>query len=204
MSKDAAATRRLLVEAARRRFASEGYRATTVRDIAADAGVNVALINRYFVSKQGLFEACLDRVVRDLGDGETGTDATPGADGEPRERDLERTLQDLIRHIVRSPTDEDSLQLVLLLRSSHDDEVDRVRRDTLRRYAGRLAQAVGGEVTDDLLLRAEIALSVVLGMSMLRTSTQVEPLASADPDAVAGPLTDALRALLRGTTTEPR
>ncbi|WP_439692196.1 TetR/AcrR family transcriptional regulator [Curtobacterium sp. SP.BCo] len=192
MSKDAAATRLLLVQAARRRFAFDGYRATTVRDIAADAGVNVALINRYFVSKEGLFRACLDRVVHDLGDDHDG--------GRALVPDLERALQDLIGHIVRSPTDEDSMQLMLLLRSSGDDGADAIRRETLRRYAERLAGAVGREVTEDLLVRAEIALSVVLGMTMLRTSTQVEPLASVDAAAVAGPLEDALRALLSGTT----
>jgi AcrR family transcriptional regulator len=193
MSKDAAATRLLLVQAARRRFAFDGYRATTVRDIAADAGVNVALINRYFVSKEGLFRACLDRVVRDLRS-EGDVEEHPGPD-------LDRALGDLIGHIVQSPTDEDSMQLMLLLRSSGDDAADAIRRETLRRYAERLAGVVGREVTDDLLVRAEIALSVVLGMSMLRTSTQVEPLASADAAAVAGPLEDALRALLSGTTT---
>ena len=67
-ARDAVNTRRLLLEAARRRFAHDGYGATTSRDIAADAGVNVALINRYFVSKEGLFEACLARTVQELDD----------------------------------------------------------------------------------------------------------------------------------------
>lgn len=179
MSKDAAATRALLVQAARRRFAFDGYKAATVRDIAGDAGVNVALISRYFGSKEGLFRACLDRAV-----------TAPAASG------IDDALADLVRHIVRSPTDDDSLQLMLLLRSSGDDGADAIRRDTLRRYAERLAGAVGGTATDDLLLRAEIALSVVLGMTMLRTATRVEPLASADEATVEGPLGDALRALL--------
>lgn len=184
MSKDAAATRQLLVRAARRRFAFDGYRATTVRDIAADAGVNVALINRYFVSKEGLFRACLDRVVDDL---------EPAS---PHEVDFDRALRDLIGHVVRSPSDDDSVQLMLLLRTSGDDGADAIRRETLRRYAERLAGVVAGDVGDDLLIRAEIALSVVLGMTMMRASTRVEPLASASEDAIAGPLDDALRALL--------
>ncbi|PYY45470.1 TetR/AcrR family transcriptional regulator [Curtobacterium sp. MCBD17_023] len=187
MSKDAAATRLALLQAARRRFALDGYRATTVRDIAADAGVNVALINRYFVSKEGLFRACLVRTTP------TSTTPRPGPD-------LERAIGGLIRHIIRSPTDEDSMQLLLLLRSSGDEAVDDIRRETLRGYADRLAGAVrpDGIVDEDLLVRAEIALSVVLGMTMLRTSTRVEPLASAEVEAVAGPLEEALRALLGG------
>src|ERR1700712_3708486 len=61
MPRDADATRQMLLAAARRRFALDGYSSTTVRDIARDAGVNVSLINRYFDSKEGLFEACLQR-----------------------------------------------------------------------------------------------------------------------------------------------
>lgn len=115
---------------------------------------------------------------------------------QPVERGLERALSGLVSHVVRTPTDDDSLQLMLLLRSSGDDGADAIRRETLRRYAERLATAVGGEATEELLVRAEIALSVVLGMTMLRRSTAVEPLASADDDVVAGALDDALRALL--------
>ncbi|MBT1677628.1 TetR/AcrR family transcriptional regulator [Curtobacterium aurantiacum] len=184
MSKDAAATRLLLVQAARRRFAFDGYRATTVRDIAGDAGVNVALISRYFGSKEGLFRACLDRVVRDL------------SAEESREQGLERALTGIVTHIVRAPTDDDSLQLMLLLRSSGDDGADAIRRETLRRYADRLAGTVGEAGSDEMLVRAEIALAVVLGMSMLRQSTAVEPLASADDAVVSAALEDALRALL--------
>src|ERR1700744_3072446 len=57
--RDADETRQRLLQAARQRFAQDGYAATTVRDIAMEAGVNVALINRYFTSKEGLFEAYL-------------------------------------------------------------------------------------------------------------------------------------------------
>src|SRR5690348_5267904 len=64
--RDAARTRQALLEAARHRFAGDGYAATTVRDIADDAGVNVALISRYFQSKEGLFEACLTSAVDDM------------------------------------------------------------------------------------------------------------------------------------------
>src|SRR2546421_8360402 len=54
-SRNAAETRAALLAAARIRFARDGYEATNLRDIAADVGVNVALISRYFGSKEGLF-----------------------------------------------------------------------------------------------------------------------------------------------------
>src|SRR5690242_3532128 len=64
--RDAAQTRAALLDAARCRFARDGYAATTVRDIADDAGVNVALISRYFSSKEGLFEQCLTSAIDEL------------------------------------------------------------------------------------------------------------------------------------------
>ncbi|HEY3502615.1 MAG TPA: TetR family transcriptional regulator [Actinocatenispora sp.] len=53
-----ATEQRILAEAARL-FAEQGYRTVTVRAIAAAADVNLALINRYYGSKLGLFDAVL-------------------------------------------------------------------------------------------------------------------------------------------------
>ena len=64
--RDAGRTRRRLLDAARERFAADGFSSTTVRQVADDAGVDVALIKRYFGSKEGLFEACLAAAVDDL------------------------------------------------------------------------------------------------------------------------------------------
>lgn len=51
------ATRSRIAEAAGRRFASDGFERTTVRAVAADAGVDPALVLHYFGSKAGLFAA---------------------------------------------------------------------------------------------------------------------------------------------------
>ncbi|MGB2320942.1 MAG: TetR family transcriptional regulator [Candidatus Puniceispirillaceae bacterium] len=48
-----------ILAAARRRFSSHGYDGTGLRAIADLAGVNVALIGRYFGSKEGLFLAAV-------------------------------------------------------------------------------------------------------------------------------------------------
>jgi AcrR family transcriptional regulator len=49
-----------LIEAAIRLFAQKGFQGTTTKEIAEDAGVNEALIFRYFHSKQDLYAAILD------------------------------------------------------------------------------------------------------------------------------------------------
>jgi AcrR family transcriptional regulator len=53
--RNAAQTRADILAAARRRFAEEGFERTTLRAIAADVGVDAALVIRYFGSKQDLF-----------------------------------------------------------------------------------------------------------------------------------------------------
>ena len=57
---DGAATRNLILEAARRRLIEQGYANLNVRDIARDANVNHALIGYHFRGKQQLVLAVLD------------------------------------------------------------------------------------------------------------------------------------------------
>jgi AcrR family transcriptional regulator len=52
-------TQEQIRQSARRRFLAEGYQGVTMRAIAADAGVDVALVSYYFGSKQGLFAATM-------------------------------------------------------------------------------------------------------------------------------------------------
>src|SRR5271154_2511992 len=61
--RDAAQTRADILEAARRRFATEGYERTTLRAIAADVGVDAALVVRYYGGKQDLFATATEFVI---------------------------------------------------------------------------------------------------------------------------------------------
>lgn len=54
--RNAAATREAILEAAQRAFTEKGFDGAGLREIAAEAGVNAALVNRYFTSKEGLFD----------------------------------------------------------------------------------------------------------------------------------------------------
>ncbi|WP_219993197.1 TetR/AcrR family transcriptional regulator [Cryobacterium arcticum] len=190
-SRDAASTRLLLLKAARRRFARHGYSTTTVRDIAADAGVNVALINRYFSSKEGLFEACLRQVGEDLGR-PAGSTTT-----------IEHTLEKMLTRVADQPSGDHTMQLLLLLRSSGDDRADQIRLSTLRSFTEGIATSAGwqaGSADDDkLLLRAQIAMATALGVVLLRSSTGLEPLASATAEDLRDPLGEVLATLVAPT-----
>ncbi|WP_435745095.1 TetR family transcriptional regulator [Nocardioides sp. SYSU DS0663] len=53
-------TRRAIADAARRQFRAGGYAATSVRSVAAEAGVDPALVMRHFGSKEQLFLETID------------------------------------------------------------------------------------------------------------------------------------------------
>jgi AcrR family transcriptional regulator len=183
--RDAAQTRQLLLDEAGRRFARDGYASTTVRDIADGAGVNVALINRYFTSKEGLFEACLTHATTDLKKVAAGLDPADVA-------------ASMARRIAGSSGEARlDVGLLLLLRTSGDERIDDLRRNLIRSMSERLAASrTGGSPGDEALLRAQIVLSAALGIAVLRASIGVQPLATAGEDDLRAPLADLIDALL--------
>ncbi|GEO13734.1 TetR/AcrR family transcriptional regulator [Microvirga aerophila] len=80
-----------ILRAALRAFAQGGYEGTNLRRIAADAGVDVALIAHHFGSKLGLWKAVVDSLAaRRLTAGEGGTASAEVSD-----------LADRVRHALR-------------------------------------------------------------------------------------------------------
>lgn len=69
-----------ILDVAERLFAAKGFKGTSVRDIAQEAGVNIAMISYYFGSKEGLLELLFSKkmtasrlVLQDLLDNKTLT-----------------------------------------------------------------------------------------------------------------------------------
>lgn len=55
--------RQILMDTAERLFAERGFEAVSVRELAAEAGVNLAMVSYYFGSKEGLFEAIIENKI---------------------------------------------------------------------------------------------------------------------------------------------
>ncbi|MEV5314808.1 TetR family transcriptional regulator [Streptomyces sp. NPDC052610] len=53
------ATRVAILDAARERFAADGYDRATIRAIARDAGIDPSMVMRYYGNKEGLFAAAV-------------------------------------------------------------------------------------------------------------------------------------------------
>jgi AcrR family transcriptional regulator len=116
--RNAAATRAVILEAAKAQFAQLGYDRATVRGIAAQAGSDVALIKRYFGSKEALFTSALEASFQDdfLGEWDRRTFpleiATMMADNLYRDEERVHRFQFLLR-AATSPTTAPLLNLAI-------------------------------------------------------------------------------------------
>jgi AcrR family transcriptional regulator len=116
--RDHGATRDRLLDAGRLLFARDGFHKTTVREIAAEAGANLAAVSYHFRDKLGLYQEIAKGVIeatRDFSDASMRpTDVTPEARIEHYIRtNLERMsqhdpkllwIQQLMRHEMMNPS----------------------------------------------------------------------------------------------------
>lgn len=179
-------TRERLLAAASELFAERGYERATVRDIAARAGVNQALLFRHFGSKRALFGETMSR------GGLERLRATPP----------DRLVEVILSNMLAPPPDRDGSasgagrSLETLLRSvGAQDEVAAALASLSTDYARVLATVSDA---DDRALRADLALSWLLGIGLMRVVIRKRPLADADPAEVTRLVTDALARLLDG------
>jgi AcrR family transcriptional regulator len=186
--RDAAATREALLRAARGRFMRLGYDGTTLRDVAADAGVNLALIKRYFDSKEGLFKAALA--------------ATPGLLGGPDEFPRDRAgLAEALSHKLSAGAwpEFGEHPALMLLRVSGDERVDNLRRRALQDFSAQMLDATGtlpAQDGDERLLRAELLVALGVGVAVIRSAVGLQPLRDATSDDLIGPIRDIVDVLL--------
>ena len=106
---DRAARRETILRGAAAAFASNGYAATSMEDVAAAAGITKLIVYRHFESKQALYDAVLERVADQLRDqftsnyveGRPGTSSVAALLNVAEEDPAAFTL--LWRHAAREP-----------------------------------------------------------------------------------------------------
>ncbi|MCS0603559.1 TetR family transcriptional regulator [Streptomyces sp. LP11] len=177
--RDARETRARILRAAGAVFAERGFEAATVRDIAARAGVNQALIFRYFGSKKALLTEVMTEGGREQ------------VSNTPPDRLFEAALRGVLAE--GGDADTDRLLAVYLRSIGSADAAPETVRELGEEYAAALAALSSA---DDGELRAQLAMAWLLGIGLMRVVVGQEPLASAAPDDVVGHVLDALERLL--------
>lgn len=174
--------------AAANRFAREGFQAATVRAIAADAGVDPALVLHYFGSKQELFVAAM---------------ALPFDPGRLVAMLLAGGVDDLgyrIVHRLLGVLDElgDANPVLGLLRSatSHPSAARMLREFLGVAVLDRIAAAL--EV-DRPRLRAELCASQIVGIFVARGIIELPTLVGTDRDTLAAAYGPTLQRYLTGS-----
>ena len=160
-------TRATILAEARALFAEKGYAGTSVRGVAAAAGVDAALVHHYFGSKDDLFLAALQAPV------DPRQVLLPVAEG-----GIDGAGERLLRTFLSVWDDEATrLPLLALVRSVFDPERrPLVREGFMRMVMLPIGQALG---LDDVELRMSLVGSQLMGIVLARYVVGVEPLASA-------------------------
>jgi AcrR family transcriptional regulator len=159
-------TREAITEAARRQFAELGYDRATLRGIAGEAGVDAALVVRFYGSKEALFREVMAlppavaEAMAGLADGPTES--------------VGRRLAEVIVGMLEDPRSR-SIVLGRIRSASSHPEAAALVRETVERDVGRLVATL----TDDKPeTRAVLVGSQVVGLALARHVVRVEPLAS--------------------------
>ena len=185
-ARDAAATRGALLAAAQRLFGQKGYERTTTREIGVAAGVDPALIARYFGSKADLYLAAVaaDRI----------DDREAAADADALEAPL-ADLDEVARTVLRRTSAHGPGPLLQsLVRADASPEIREAAVARLvRRMVEPLAAQYGATGADRPRLRAELAVAALLGAGLGHSLGWFEELGAADPDDLAALLVEALR-----------
>jgi AcrR family transcriptional regulator len=161
-------TRGQILQAAAAHFGASGYEATTVRKVAADAGVDPALIRRFFVNKEGLFTQVAASVFRP---DEAIAALLRGPRGRLGAR-LARYFLGLLGDVHRPGP---ALALIRpAVTSEHAATL--MRRFLATEVLARIAAALGADHAE---LRAALAASQVVGLAVARSAVGLEPLVAA-------------------------
>ncbi|TQL01144.1 TetR/AcrR family transcriptional regulator [Cellulomonas sp. SLBN-39] len=177
MAGEAARTRDRVHGSATRLFAAHGYAGTSVRRIAADAGVDPALVIRHFTSKEALF---LDTMHLDL--------------GQPLDEGPVGTLGErFVRYLLDADDHVRGVFLALVRASALGPVGSRLRTVHEDLFVAPLRARLEGADAD---LRARLAAALVGGLLYALWVAEDEVLRAADRDVLARTYGGQLQALL--------
>lgn len=182
-------TRQAVLDAARARFASDGFAATTIRLVAADAGVDASQVMQFYRSKDELFAAVM---------------AVPASVLEQFDTAFEGPDEGLGERVVRAflgaweGRREESEPLMAMLRGAI---VNENASEQLRDFIQSRLLAGASERSDaEAALRAGLASSMLVGVVTGRRIIGVPTLVMADTEQLVAVLAPAIQQVLAGAS----
>ncbi|ALV47494.1 transcriptional regulator [Arthrobacter alpinus] len=178
-------TRQAILEAARARFANDGFAATTIRLVAADASVDASQVMQFYRSKDELFAAVMAIPSEAL---ERFNTAFQGPDDDLGERVVRAYLSAWEgAHEVSEP-------LMAMLRGAI---VNESAAEQLRSFIqSRLLEGTRERTDTDAALRAGIASSMLVGVVTGRQIIGVPTLLAAQTEELIAVLAPAIQQVL--------
>jgi len=173
--------------AALEQFTKLGYDRATIRDIAAAAGVDPALVLHYFGSKDQLLVAALEFPVNPR---ELVTELLAGGVEGLSERLLRRALS-----VWSSQRGGGTMVGLIRSAASHDEAARMMKEFFAREVTGRVARSLGMPQPE---LRAALVASQVIGLALARFVVRFEPIATASIDDMVSWYAPTLQRYLTG------
>ncbi|MBN0043007.1 TetR family transcriptional regulator [Streptomyces actuosus] len=178
-------TRAEILDVARRRFLQDGYHAVTLRSIATEAGVDLALISYFYGSKKGLFGAALALSVNPA---DVVAEVLEGDPATLPQRALQRVLA------AWDDPESGPVLLALVRNAVQDDTFAALLRELVEReIVDRVAASLGGTAARR---RAMAFCAQVAGLITTRYLLRVEPMASMSHEEIIRHLGPAVRQTL--------
>lgn len=175
-------TRDRILDAARRLFAEEGYERTTIRTVAAAAGIHASMVMRYYGSKEGLFAAAatFDLEIPDLGN-------------IPRDQ-IGRSL---VQHFLqRWEARGEELPALLRVSVTHEQARDRLLELFRNQLVPALATICGKE---RVATCAALVATQMIGLAMTRYVLRLQPVVALPDEVVIARLGATLQFYLTDT-----
>jgi AcrR family transcriptional regulator len=185
-------TRDRILASARELFARNGFQNTSIRSVAADAGVDAALVHHYYGTKQQLFAAATELPIDPM--------VVLGPLREAPVEQLGRTLPELLLPLWDSQA---GTGLIAAMRSMlTGTEVPLARSFFRDIVVAELAQRIDNPAGTGVL-RAEFTASQLMGIVVARYVIGLEPLASLPAEQVVAMIAPTLQRYLTGDLPGP-
>jgi AcrR family transcriptional regulator len=195
-------TREAILEAARRSFGERGYDGATIRDIAARAGVNPALVRHFYGRKEQLFAAAMKLPV-------LPSEIIGGALAATRDRlgpgfraHLGEVLIGTMLHVWDQAEAREAFLGLLRGAATTEQGLAMLREFVTSTIMASMVRGAGLRDDAEGRLRVSLVASQVVGLGFTRYLLRLEPVASASVEDLVAAVGPTVQRYLTGDITD--